>query len=370
MNFFELYRLLGDLRQAETDADALAQRLRAGAGRLTDAGHRAELVDGAVDGALAALHEAAGAAARLTAMAAESEIVLRATVHVPSLPVWDAVRPLVMAFHEHPDWECEVTLPRAAVTEVDAGPVPVVAFEEWIEYGWLTDLSVTVLRYPDSLEEKLRAVSWAVALLPTHLSQADPAEYWQVLDSHQRPFPTPFASVPFFHRVEELVREGRTPLLWSPESYADFFGEGVDTAGLIEAARARDDVILLWIQDEEKLGAMPATTRACLLDLMDAITAEGTAVPVSAVDFFHALGVAGGICSASETLLNVFDEMGLPALSEADGSLGERLDRLVAHARAGVALEPCLTPEQASRVVGELSEAFVGEFVGAGEGGH
>jgi hypothetical protein len=370
VNFFELYRLLGDLRQAEVDADALAQRLRDGADRLTDTGHDAELVSGTVDAALAALRETAAKAARLTALAAESEIVLRATVHVPSLPVWEAVRPLVAAFHDHPDWECEVTLPAEAVAEVDAGAVPVVAFEEWIEYGWLTDLSVTVLRYPDSLEEKLRAVSWAVALLPTHLSQADPAEYWQVLDSYQRPFPTPFASVPFFRRLEELAREGRTPLLWSPESYDDFFGEGVDAAGLIEEVRGRDDVVLLWVRDDEKLGAMSVTARSYLLDLMEAIAAEGTAVVVSAADFFHALGVAGGICSSSEVLLNVFDEMGRPALLAAGGPLRERFAGLVEQARAVVALEPCLTPAEASRVVGELSETFVGEFAGASAGGN
>lgn len=359
MNFHELMSLLGELESVQGEAAALAERLTAASKRLADTG--LSLDEAVLDRAATGADALAGSAAALRAEAVGAEIGLRATLHAPSLAVWELLRPIAEAFAAHPDWECELAVPAEFVAAVEAAPCPVVSAEGWFADGWVSDLSVTVLRYPDQVEARLRELSWTVALLPAYeLPDGVPLDdYWRVLDTARLPYPPPLSSARFHRALRELPA-GKVPVLWCPESYDDLFGDGLGSVRLLEQVRRRDDLVLLWSQDVEAVQALPERKRGYLADIQEAARLEGLVVEVGLRDFFHAVEAAHGVCTTSPELVEIFDRLGRPSLT----AVGDEAVRQFAAASAPAPAPTSVAPDHAGRLVNELTTAFIAEFLG------
>lgn len=351
MSFHDLARTLQDLEEIRATSQLLAERLETAQRELAKLGAPAE--DVALDPAYAGLSAVADTTALLAAGANAAEFRLRVTLHVPSLPGWRHLRPLAEAFAAHPDWDGELTAPRDLIADLDTGLLPVLALEDWLTGNRLTDVSVTLKRYRGVSEERIREASWATVLLAAYELPEQIDDYWHVVGDVPLPYPVPEFSSDFTARLAALPA-GTTTLLWCPDSYEGFLGDGPDSARTIELAR-RHDVVLLWARDAQE--GSQRREQAYVADIRAALVAEGTAIEVSPRDLFHAIDVADGVCGGSAHLAEGFERMGRPVLVEPTDTALEGL-RQAASARRGTDVP------QVGLIADELRDAFVRDFLG------
>jgi hypothetical protein len=356
MSFHDLVRALRDLDDVRVTTTAIASRLEVTQQQFSvSGGPDGSLLEEALEEAYAGLRAVDEAAAQLAARVGASEFVLRATLHVTSLAVWQRLRPLAEEFAAHPDWEAEVTVPSELVGRIHDSPLPLVGFSEWLVEGRVTDVSITVQRYQGSVSEQLRQASWTTVLLALYALPAEIDDYWQVVGDAPLPYPAPASSLAFATRLAALPA-GTVTLLWRPASYGDLFGDGVDSVRVVELARRHDDVVLLW--DRSAAGTLPAREQAYLADIAAALVDEGTAIEVHERDLSQAMEEARGGVGGSADLAEVFATLGRPMLEAPTDAALERLRHRAASATPPALALPVALPER-------LRDSFVSDFLGS-----
>ena len=357
MSFHDMVRAMQELDEIRASIESLGVRLGSAQEQVSSLGAAPVSLGDAVAG-LAAAEQGVS---RLVAAAGAAEMRLRATVHVPSLRAWHRLAPLVSAFEAHPDWEVEVTVPRAALPELGQVPVPLVAFEDWLVAGLLTDVSLCLKRYDDVTEQQLRDASWSTVLLP--LYRVHEAEgYWQILDGEPLPYGAPDGSPGFVAHLA-AAPTGRTRVLWCPASYDDFFGSGVDSAEVIELAR-RQGLLLLWFVDQALSDQLREGEQAYLGEIAAALVEEGTAVMVAPGDLAQAIDEADAFCGGTAELAELFASLGRGVLAKPTDA---ELDRVRIGLDGAVAQAGALTEAQAAAIVERLRVDFAREFLGTAD---
>jgi hypothetical protein len=352
MSFHDLVRTLRDLDDVRATTTALASRLGAAGQQVATVGAPESVL---LEQAYAGLRAVDDATAQLAAQVGATDFLLRATLHVTSLAVWQRLRPVAEEFAAHPDWEAEVTAPSELVALLVDSPLPVVGFSQWLVERRVTDVSITVQRYQGSVDEQLRQASWTTVLLALYELPEEVDDYWQVLGERPLPYPAPASSLDFASRLGALPA-GTTTLLWRPSSYDGLFGSGTESVEVIELARRHDDVVLLW--DTCSSSTLPAREQAYLADIVTALVAEGKALAVQERDLSQAMEEASGAVGGSAYLAQVFATLGRPVLDE---PTDEALDRV----RREAAGAPALTIDLPVALPDLLRDAFARDFLGS-----